>query len=87
MKMAIFSMLKNNSLSNTERFIKMNHFIKQIEIQENPDLIIMGIMNGAVSLGMDIIEDFGIDVYGVRVQSDLTVLWQMYFMVNIKRVC
>ncbi len=58
------SMLKNNSLSNTERFIKMNHFIKQIEIQENPDLIIMGIMNGAVSLGMDIIEDFGIDVYG-----------------------
>ena len=74
------SMMKNGHKSSGERSIEVNHFIKQKEVVENPDLIIIGLMNGAISLGNDIIEDFGIDVYSTAqvVRPDCVILNLFY---------
>lgn len=74
------SMMKNGQKSPRDRSVEINHFIKQKEVMENPDLIIIGLMNGAISLGNDIIEDFGIDVYSTAqvVRPDCVILNLFY---------
>ena len=77
-----------NMLSETEskgrnqvdKIILLNHYLKQIEVNENFDLIIIGILKGTTSFGRKIVEDFGVNAYSVSkaVRPDCTVLNVFY---------
>lgn len=70
----------NHSVSETEKIIKLNHYVKQIEIREKPDLFILGVP-GAV-LPFDSIDhnEFGILAYEMSfaVPCDAAVMCMTY---------
>ena len=74
------SMFSSKEKTNSEKIILANHYVKQIEIDENPEVILIGMMEGTSTLGNECVEDFGVGVYSITqgVQPDCTVLNVMY---------
>ncbi|HGM1531617.1 TPA: TIGR04066 family peptide maturation system protein [Clostridioides difficile] len=72
-------MLEHN-LSERDKVIKFNHYIKDIEINENPELIIIGLPGGYLNLSRKLIWDFGILYYeiGNSVKPDCIILNLFY---------
>ncbi|WP_027628633.1 TIGR04066 family peptide maturation system protein [Ruminiclostridium cellobioparum] len=55
----------DKSISEAEKIISFNRFIKEIEIEESPDLIIIGIPGGTMKLNNEYTHNFGIIAYEV----------------------
>ena len=49
----------------SENLIKANHYIKEIELNKEYDLFLVGMKKGSVSFGREIPEDLGLSVYGI----------------------
>lgn len=69
------SFMYSTKLTETNKIIMFNYFIKNIEKIENPDLIIIGIPGGILPMNEKITDNFGIFPYEVSqaVVPDLTV--------------
>lgn len=52
-------------LDQSERMIKANHFIKEIETRESPDIILIGMTSGLSYFGRKVVENFGLHAYGL----------------------
>lgn len=57
------SFMMGNQLSNLEKIIRYNHFVKNIEINESPDIIIVGIPGSVIPFNDFFHNDFGILAY------------------------
>lgn len=55
----------DKAISETTKIISFNRFIKEIEIEESPDLIIIGIPGGTMKLNNEYTHNFGIFAYEV----------------------
>lgn len=68
--------------SNKEKIVKFNHYIKQIEIIENPDLIVVGIPGNLVEISKKVIGDFGSSAYIISksVRPDYVISNFPYFI-------
>lgn len=67
--------------TNKEKILRFNHYIKQIEIKENPDLIIIGIPGNLMEISKKVTGDFGSSAYIISrgVISDYVVCNFPYF--------
>lgn len=67
-------------LSISERILRYNHFIKQIEIQENPDVIIIGIPGGVIPYSKKIHNDYGIIAFQIfyAINCDCGIFCSLY---------
>ncbi|EJO5348230.1 TIGR04066 family peptide maturation system protein [Clostridium botulinum] len=66
----------NNALSEVDKIIQFNHFIKYIELAEKPDIILIGIPGGTVPFNNQFNNNFGIFAYEVSqaLLPDVTVV-------------
>lgn len=55
----------NIKLSQGERIIATNHYIKQVEMDNNYDLFLIGNSKGTSTYGRKILEDLGINTYSI----------------------
>lgn len=69
-----------NSLSETDKIISFNHYIKYIELNENPDLIVIGIPLGIMPFDNEFNNNFGIMLYEVSnaLKPDYTIFSNTY---------
>ena len=64
----------------SENLIKANHYIKEIELNKEYDLFLVGMKEGSVSFGREIPEDLGLSVYGIsRILHPDCVLLQVFW--------
>ena len=64
----------------SENLIKANHYIKEIELNKEYDLFLVGMKKGSVSFGREIPEDLGLSVYGIsRILHPDCVLLQVFW--------
>ncbi len=70
----------NKSLSETQKVVYFNNFIKSIEKAEKPDVFIIGVPGGIISLSEIFYQDFGMLAYQVScaVKPDICVLSLYY---------
>lgn len=69
-----------NKYSNAEKIIKFNHFIKEIELRNDPDLIIIGVPGSADDFVNDISRYFDELLYMVStaIPTDITIVNTLY---------
>ncbi|TYQ15069.1 UNVERIFIED_CONTAM: peptide maturation system protein (TIGR04066 family) [Acetivibrio alkalicellulosi] len=74
------SFMYSKKISETDKIIYFNHFVKDIEIKEQPDLIIIGIPGGIFPINNKFLNNFGILAYEVSqaVTPDSTILSLYY---------
>lgn len=74
------SFIFNNEMSETDKIIAFNHYIKSIEMKENPDVILVGIPGDIVKLTQESINDFGITAFEVSnaIQPDYVFMCMPY---------
>lgn len=64
----------------SENLIKANHYIKEIELNKEYDLFLVGMKEGSVSFRREIPEDLGLSVYGIsRILHPDCVLLQVFW--------
>ena len=70
----------SNVISEREKIINFNNYIKEIELNENPEIIIIGIPGGALSIGKKIKDYFGVLHYeiGKAVRPDYIFFSLLY---------
>lgn len=70
----------DSSVSIHEKILRYNHLIKQIEIQENPDVIIIGIPGGVIPYSKKIHNDYGIIAFQIfhAVDCDCGIFCSLY---------
>lgn len=70
----------SKSISEPEKVILFNHYIKNIEIKETPDIIIIGVPGGTMPFSYEFTNGFGILAYEVSqaVLPDAVVLSTLY---------
>lgn len=51
--------MMDRSYSENEKIVLINHYIKYIELNENPDLIVIGVPGGIISLDKNATNEFG----------------------------
>lgn len=68
--------MKENFLSETEKIVSYNNYMKELERQENPDVFILGIPGGMLPLSKKKFGDFGVRAYEIfqAVSPDYVVL-------------
>jgi peptide maturation system protein (TIGR04066 family) len=68
------------SLTEGQKITLFNHFIKNIEITEQPDVIIVGIPGGCMPFNMNITNHYGITAYEIShaISPDATVFCLLY---------
>ncbi|MCX7921472.1 MAG: TIGR04066 family peptide maturation system protein [Clostridia bacterium] len=68
------------SIAEADKIIMFNHFLKQIERDENPDVIIVGIPGGIMPLNNKFTNNFGILAYEISnaVTPDASILSTLY---------
>lgn len=73
--------MQSTQYTESEKIILFNRFIKEIELKEKPDLIIIGVPNGVKSYSRDIVEDFGMQFSMIvnAVSVDIMILSTPYF--------
>lgn len=74
----------SNSIIESNKVVLFNHFIKKIEVEENPDIIIIGIPGGIMPFNNKFTNRFGILAYQVSQAvtpdySIFSVLFEDYF--------
>ena len=69
-----------NSLSETDKIISFNHYVKYIELNENPDLIVIGVPLGIMPFDNEFNNNFGIMLYEVSnaLKPDYTIFSNTY---------
>ena len=75
----------DNKYANLEKVLLFNQYIKEIENEKKPDLIIVGVPGGVSSYSREIVGDFGIlfDLVSISVSTDIFVLSVPYEDYNI----
>jgi peptide maturation system protein (TIGR04066 family) len=70
----------NRNLSEVDKMLLFNHYVKKIELEEKPDLIVIGIPGGSMRIDNDFINNFGIMAYEVSqaVTPDAAVFGSLY---------
>ncbi|NOW07172.1 TIGR04066 family peptide maturation system protein [Clostridium beijerinckii] len=70
----------SKAISESEKVILFNHYIKNIEIKENPDIIIVGVPGGTMPFSYEFPNKFGILAYEISqaVLPDAVVLSTLY---------
>lgn len=70
------SFMFNKRYSEKEKILLFNQFIKEIELKEQPDLIIVGIPGGISSYSRQIVENFGMlfQLVSIAVSNDIFIL-------------
>jgi peptide maturation system protein (TIGR04066 family) len=70
-----------NMISETDKIIRYNHYIKQIELTENPEVIIIGVPGGAIPFDKYNHNNFGILPYEISraVNCDCGIMALPYF--------
>lgn len=68
-------MYKNN-VSDVDKVVMLNNYLKKLEVSENPDIIILGIPNGILSFSQKAIGDMGLSMYRIvqSVRPDAVIL-------------
>ncbi|MEA4964158.1 TIGR04066 family peptide maturation system protein [Lutispora sp.] len=66
----------NNDIAEQDKVILFNRMVKRIEINEKPDVIIIGIPGGIMAINKDIAQGFGIIPYMISqaVKADASIL-------------
>ncbi len=74
------SFMFDNSVSETDRIILFNHYVKNVEMKESPDVIIIGVPGAIMALNNNINNGFGILAYEMclAVTPDSSVLSYYY---------
>lgn len=74
------SFMADTSLTDCERVVMFNRYVKSIELNEKPDVIIIGIPGGVMAINQFITSGFGITAYLVSqaVKPDATVFTTLY---------
>lgn len=74
------SFMKGHAYSEQQKIVMFNRFIKKIEAEEKPDLIVIGIPGGCMSICNKLPNGFGITAYEVSraVVPDAAVLGLLY---------
>lgn len=75
-----FDTAVKEELSIEQKMITYNHYVKELEIKYNPEVILIGISKGTSTLDRNFVEDFGIMVYGLTkvIPSDCIILNVLY---------
>lgn len=60
----------SGSLSEVDKIVMFNNLVKNIEISENPDVIIVGIPGGTMKINNDITNKFGVFAYEISQALD-----------------
>lgn len=62
------------------KILKFNHFVKQLEIEERPEIIIIGIPGGVIPYNKYLHNQFGVTAFEISnaVKSDCAVLCSLY---------
>jgi peptide maturation system protein (TIGR04066 family) len=70
----------NNAAAEKKKILSFNHYLKEIENKENPDVLIIGIPGGVMRLNDNFTGEFGITAYEVAqaVTPDAAVLSTFY---------
>lgn len=71
----------NKNVSERDKIIRFNHFIKKKEIEEKPDLIIIGIPGEVLPFSKKLVGNFGITAYEITqtISPDCTIFSLPYF--------
>lgn len=67
------SFMYNNQINESEKIIGFNHYIKKLEVEENPDIILIGIPGSIMPISEKHSEFFGVFAFEVfnAIQSDM----------------
>lgn len=89
--LSMFCEQDNKKINQIDRIVSANHYIKHIEIEQNYDLFVIGIMGGTVILNRKVVEDFGVNTYNVSraVKPDcvmLNIFYGEYEMGDLKDI-
>lgn len=76
-----FDNLFEKNISNKEKILSINHCIKELEVRENSDVIIVGIPGGAMSFSRKVVEDFGEEITLITksISPDCTIMSFPYY--------
>lgn len=84
------SFVFEHDLTVSEKIYRFNHYIKNIEIKENPDVLIVGVPNEMMKINSSVVGDFGLTHFIVSnaVQSDsvVTMLPYGFNMTELDRI-
>lgn len=72
--------LFDSTLSETDKIIRYNHYVKSVELSEEPELIIIGIPGGLIPFDNVNHNNFGILAYEITnaVSSDIAIMCMLY---------
>ncbi|AGF55623.1 peptide maturation system protein (TIGR04066 family) [Clostridium saccharoperbutylacetonicum] len=81
-----------NSLSETDKIIRFNHYVKYIELTENPDLIVIGVPFGIMPFDNEFNNNFGIMLYEISnaLKPDYVIIsntYREYLKEDFKDMC
>jgi len=70
----------NNSISEVDKIIMFNRYIKEIETDQNPDILIIGIPGGIMKVSNEYTNKFGIYAYEISqaVEPDYVIMSTFY---------
>lgn len=74
------SFMMNNNISESNKIMLFNHYVKKIELEEEPDIILIGIPGGVMTYNNNYTNRFGILAFEIcnAVQFDSTVISTLY---------
>lgn len=80
------SFMFSKNLKEQDKVILFNRMVKKIEIEEKPDVIVIGIPGGIMAINKDITQGFGILPYLIcqAVKADISILSVYYDEYNAK---
>lgn len=76
-----FDNLFEKNISNKEKILSINHNIKELEVKENSDVIIIGVPGGVMSFSRKVVEDFGEEITLITksISPDCTIMSFPYY--------
>ena len=74
-----------NTINEADKIVRYNHYIKQIELTENPEVIIIGVPGGAIPFDQYNHNNFGILTYEISraVNCDCGIMALPYFSLQV----
>jgi len=72
--------MRSTSINEIDRIILFNHYVKQIELRENPDIIIIGIPGGISPFSNELHNNFGVHAFQISqaVKPDAVIFSLLY---------
>lgn len=70
----------SNQIGEISKIVQFNRYVKEIELSENPDIIIIGIPGGLMPFNKDLTNKFGVEAFLISqaVSPDFTVISVLY---------